>query len=956
MSLKIKIFLIIVAILYVVVITIAMAGLYFIRSGIEQTVIKDMAVMRDIADNLVSNEINFLKAQTESTAQRLNSAPRFTWETILKEELLNNHKFLSFSIYEQERMIINQGAPTGDHINDLKRYYQNRPKNESIVTTTIADPKYHLIFLVSCSFGDYILTASLRSDHFSQILLKYQIWDSGSLYTLDEEGVMISNRRNWMIEGRYNPSTISSPSKEQLTQAAFFQTAVSGDKGVGRYTLEGVERIAVYGPISASKIGWALCAAAPLAESPAVRLDKGLLTMTLIFMVIGTAAAFAGSNFVNKQFETINRQNEHLSELSLEAQSSSAAKTNFLANMSHEMRTPLNAIIGFSELLISGLRSQRDLETSLKKIHSSGLILLNIVNDLLDISKVESGRFELIPVEYDMASLINDAISVNLIRIVDKPIDFGLEIDKNLPSRLFGDELRLKQICNNLLSNAFKYTTMGRVDFYVSGRIEGDDVWLTIKVADTGIGIKPSDLAKLFSLYSQVDTKSNRQIEGTGLGLAITKRLVELMDGHIDVESHYGQGTIFTVELKQKFVTSPPISQKVLESLENFDFNLQDHRHSGPMNFIQLPYARVLVVDDVEVNLDVAKGMLEPYGLKVDCVTSGREAIELIKAAKVEYDAIFMDHMMPIMDGLEAVKKIREINSDYAKNVPIIALTANAIVGNEKMFLDNGFQAFLSKPIELRRIEMVLKQFVADKEREKKYCQDLMESYPEPRLFVSSLSETSDKPKKETLETNDLLSLSLARPIEGFELREGLKRFSGNQKTYRNVLKSYVQSVNILLDQLQTPDDQTLKSYHIAVHGVKSTSFGVGAYSLGQMAFELEKKAQERDLEYIKNKNESFLSNLQSLAKQLSVLLDLSDDQAQKQVKEKPDPIVLTKLCQACSAYDMDGVDQAVAELEIYSYSKEPDLTDWLKDMIAQLNFDQVINRLSEITKPSPKP
>jgi CheY-like chemotaxis protein len=245
-------------------------------------------------------------------------------------------------------------------------------------------------------------------------------------------------------------------------------------------------------------------------------------------------------------------------------------------------------------------------------------------------------------------------------------------------------------------------------------------VWLVSTITDSGIGIRPEDIDKLFKDYNQVDVKDNHAIEGTGLGLAITKNLVHLMDGAVDVESIYGVGSTFRVRLRQGFVNDTPIGAEVAQNLRKFKYFDEKHTRSEKLIRIRLPYARVLVVDDVPVNLDVVRGMMQPYQMQIDCVTSGEEAIELVRDEEVHYNAIFMDHMMPGMDGIETVRIIREeIGTDYAKSVPIIALTANAIAGNEEMFLGKGFQAFLSKPIDIQRMDQVIRKWVRDRELEK---------------------------------------------------------------------------------------------------------------------------------------------------------------------------------------------------------------------------------------------
>jgi PAS domain S-box-containing protein len=401
-----------------------------------------------------------------------------------------------------------------------------------------------------------------------------------------------------------------------------------------------------------------------------------------------------------------------------EAETASEAKSRFIANMSHEIRTPMNVIVGLTDLMLEEDNVSKEAKETLKKISTAGTTLMGLINDILDISKIESGKQNLIPVQYDVASFLNDIIILNMIRIESKPITFKLEINENLPVSLFGDDLRVKQILNNLLSNAFKYTKRGNVTLGVDCSSDSGGVWMSYCVSDTGIGIRKEDIAKLFTDYNQVDTRANREIKGTGLGLSITRKFVELMDGEISVESEYGKGTAFRVRIRQGFVTDQPIGKETAENLRNFRYSEGKKQAQGKLVRADLSYAKVLVVDDFPTNLDVATGMLRKYNMHVDCVLSGQESVDRISAGDPVYDAIFMDHMMPGMDGIEATKAIRELGTKYAENIPIIAMTANVVAGNEQMFLSNGFNAFLPKPFNVMLLDSIVQRWVRDKSRE----------------------------------------------------------------------------------------------------------------------------------------------------------------------------------------------------------------------------------------------
>jgi signal transduction histidine kinase len=429
---------------------------------------------------------------------------------------------------------------------------------------------------------------------------------------------------------------------------------------------------------------------------------------------------YKGNDMVAAYFRDLSEQKAmvQLAKQQAEAEAANRAKSSFLANMSHEMRTPMNVIVGLTDLMLEENDIPANAKEALEKINTAGDTLMSLINDVLDISKIESGKMELAPIEYDVSNLLSDIISLNMVRIGEKLIAFKLEPGENIPSRLFGDDIRIKQILNNLLSNAFKYTKVGFVTLGVNCQRENDTVWVSFRISDTGRGIRKEDIGKLFSDYNQVDTSANRKIEGTGLGLSITRKFVELMDGQISVESEYGKGTTFHVRIPQGFVSDAVIEEKTI-------LNLRSLRHSDKKTHRQekfvrpdLSYARVLVVDDFPTNLDVAAGMLHKYKMQVDCVENGKDAVERIVNGQPVYDAIFMDHMMPGMDGIEATKMIRSQGTKYAENIPVIALTANAVAGNEQMFLSNGFNAFLPKPFNVMSLDTVIQRWVRDRSRE----------------------------------------------------------------------------------------------------------------------------------------------------------------------------------------------------------------------------------------------
>ena len=625
-----------------------------------------------------------------------------------------------------------------------------------------------------------------------------------------------------------------------------------------------------------------------------------------------------------------------------DTQRANNAKSDFLANMSHEMRTPLNAIIGLSGLSLESGGLDEETCSNLEKIYNSGEMLLSIVNDILDISKIEAGKMELVEVDYDVPSLINDAVTQNILRIGEKPITFKLAIGEDIFSRLYGDDLRVRQIMNNLLSNAIKYTQEGTVELGVRCVRDNGRVWVTIRVKDTGTGIRPEDLGALFHDYAQVDLKANRKTEGTGLGLQITKNLAEMMHGTIDVESEYGKGSVVTVRIAQKFISDVHIGQEVVDSLKNFRYVDAKRGRNAQLKRISLPYARVLVVDDNLTNLVVAKGLLKPYGMQVDCVTDGQQAIDAIRSASVRYNAVFMDHMMPGIDGVEATRIIREeIGTEYAANVPIIAFSANAIVGNEAMFLSKGFQAFISKPIEIAQLDEVIHRWVRDKDQEERLLEQKKRDEQESPVTSGGETQRSGAARRSGIDRR-----ALGMGSHALNIGKGIGRFDGNRNAYFEVLRSFATNTSPLLELMKDVGREQLADYTIIVHGIKGASRSIGADSFANVAERLEVAAKAGDFEFISTHNASFLQSAWQLISEINDMLARVYPEKSKQKKDKPDMDLLKKLLDACKCFDTDAIDKALTELDLYEYESGGDLIDVILKSANQYNFKEIKEKL----------
>jgi signal transduction histidine kinase/CheY-like chemotaxis protein/HPt (histidine-containing phosphotransfer) domain-containing protein len=510
------------------------------------------------------------------------------------------------------------------------------------------------------------------------------------------------------------------------------------------------------------------------------------------------------------------------------AEQSNSLKGIFLANMSHEIRTPMNAILGTSEIQLQNAALPPDAEEAFNQIYDSGNLLLNIINDILDFSKIEAGKMEIVSVKYDVPSLLNDAAQLNRLRFESKPVEFTLDVDENTPLELYGDEIRIKQILNNLLSNAFKYTDEGKIGLSVYAeplvRAEKKDeemVSLVFQVSDTGQGMKEDQIAKLFDEYSRFNMETNRTIVGTGLGMSIVKRLIDMMDGQISVESEIGKGSTFTVRLPQKSAGPAICGVEFVDNLRNFRFRSSPISKKARIIHEYMPYGSVLVVDDVVSNIYVIRGVLQPYGLRIDTASSGIEAIEKIKNGGV-YDIVFMDHMMPGMDGIEATKTIRGMG--YTRT--IIAFTANAIVGQSEIFLANGFDSFISKPIDSRELDVAVKSYIRDKQ---------------PHEVIEAARR--EQRKKET-ETNDVSE------VEKYFILDAEKA---------------IKVIEEIRPKLSAADAAAVDSYTTAVHGIKSALANVGETEMSAVALRLEQAGRKRDIALITEETPSFIGALRFL-------------------------------------------------------------------------------------------
>jgi len=517
------------------------------------------------------------------------------------------------------------------------------------------------------------------------------------------------------------------------------------------------------------------------------------------------------------------------------ANNANKAKSSFLANMSHEIRTPMNAILGIAEIQLRDENLSRETEDAIEKIYESGDLLLNIINDILDLSKIEAGKLELSPIKYDIPSLINDSVQLNRLRYDSKPIDLSINVDENTPHYFFGDELRIKQVMNNILSNAFKYTDEGTVTIYISAETDfddSDDAVLVFRICDTGQGMTEKQLNELFDEYTRFNAEANRETVGTGLGMSITKHLLDLMKGEITVKSEPGKGTEFIVRLPQKRAGNELCGKEVADKLQNFNF--RSTALANKTQFIReyMPYGSVLVVDDVESNIYVIKGMLLPYGIKIDSVSSGFEAINRIEEGNV-YDIVFMDHMMPKMDGIETTKRMRDLGYTHT----IVALTANALIGRAEMFMQNGFDGFISKPIDSRELNAMLNELIRNKKPP-----EVIEAV---RYFALQHKNNAVPGAAKRISLNEELIAAAAHDVENALA----------------VLEEMFSEISV--------DNIDMPLFTTTVHGIKSALANIGENQLSNAALSLEHLGESKDIKAISADIYGFMDSLRSFLQKI---------------------------------------------------------------------------------------
>ena len=620
---------------------------------------------------------------------------------------------------------------------------------------------------------------------------------------------------------------------------------------------------------------------------------SNVLIMAIIFILMLILSISAVIHLINRFIRWQEEANKRLIESADAAVSAGKAKSRFLAQMSHEIRTPINAVLGMNEMI---LRESDDdsIKEYATNIRASGRNLLTLINSILDFSKIEEGKMEIIPVKYSTGELIETLMNSVAQRAEDKGLIFETHIGENIPSGLYGDDVRVAQVVINLLTNAVKYTNKGRVDLYISGNKKDNNTFaLNVKVKDTGIGIKQEDLGKMFESFTRLEETRNRTVEGTGLGMSIVTRLLDMMGSSLKVDSEYGRGSEFSFTVDQMITDAKPlgdIKESVAEQVET----------GTPDEYLYAPNAKVLVVDDNEMNLKVMKNLLKLFGIHPDLAISGENALVMLK--NETYDIVFLDHMMPKMDGIETLNEAKE-KYLLGPDTIVIALTANAVVGAKDMYLNAGFNDYLSKPVEIKTLEKTLVTYIrpedisyltkdeiakAEVKREeelKNHPRHIVNGKPEERrqddrrheerrkgerrnegenkedkVIKSKIGDfevleflpTEDSEEKKEVSEDELTSVLLEN---GINISDGLNFCADDMDFYKEILKDYATSSEVRIKELETTYNNDLDLYTVKVHALKSVAKTVGDKSVFEKAYALEMASKDRNAVLVKEKN-----------------------------------------------------------------------------------------------------
>lgn len=993
-------------------------------------------ITEHIAINVESN-INNLKLTLESVGLTIAGAKRDNENKLYLNSVREKYNFEYVGIALSDGILNSTMKSEEKDISD-ENYYQVAFKGESVIEfiplkifddkavsgLLFSVPIYGMESVNSAPIG--VLVAMLDVKTFSESVYISSFNGQGATYVINSNGEILLQTKRLDYGNLFTVLENNKFSKGY--SLAQMQSDLEADKaGFAVYSDFEVEKFMHYRHLGITD--WSVVS---VVEKGIITAETTQLTRELLVLGIGVVILFPLLFLFALSSILTSRANIRASH----------TKSAFLANMSHEIRTPMNAIVGIGEILL-----REDIPKEQKNyvmgIVNAGNSLLTIINDILDFSKIESGKLNVVEEEYELESLVYDIVAIIAVRLNDKPIRFVVDIDPNLPKYLTGDMIRVKQVLMNIIGNAAKFTNSGYISLGIYGERNDDKITLKMPIRDTGIGIKKEDIDKLFESFSQVDTHRNRTVEGTGLGLVISRQLCKLMGGGITVESVYGEGSTFTIQVVQKitrpdkmitpiktsefnllFLEKSEIMKKhfavcmerlhlkytFCDDFESFSLetqtkkythvlanreglhrlaeeslslptvipiailalqeqaNIQDYGRTiiGPLFTIQLaailddnpvqsvllqrggidmlsiqplPFIKALLVDDNEVNLQVASGLMKPYYMHLDCVLSGKKALAAIDMN--DYDVVFMDHMMPEMDGVEAVRHIRELDS-YKKNVPVIALTANVTRGAQELFLQSGFNDFLSKPIDTVRLNVVLSKWLKDinESREKENPTVTKDFYD--KLAIDGHGSSQEYiPEKKTISKFVDISAGTA--------------MLGSEDVYRSILKTYSRSAAEKLRDLPGLVDTDIKRFTIDVHGLKGASAGVHATVIAEAAARLEQMGKDNQVQEIKVYLPEAMLILEETLAEVDKFVLANDDILSQEKPLKNGHFSSDELLEMKSAFwnfDSDQIKTLFALHGKFSYdSKETTLMTELERFFSAYDFETPVSLIEQYEK-----